>query len=284
VGVRLWEFESPSGHHTTWAVSDHTAGGDRAWKRALFTRLGKRENTACRLLAIYRALHDAFGPQGWWPSQSAFETVVGAVLTQRTSWRNAETALGRLRIAGVLSLSAMAALDDREIEELVRSSGFYRQKARTLRALVARMAERTDGFDGLMRLDGRALRDWLLETKGVGPETADAIVLYARGHPSFVVDTYTRRFAIRHSLIHERATYEELKSLFEQALPRSTELLSEFHALLVRLGKGHCRTVPRCRECPLLWDLARPTARPRRGSSRGGARPRPGPRRAGPGP
>jgi endonuclease-3 related protein len=233
----------------------HAAEEDRAWRQALFTRLGTPEHLASRLLAIYRTLHDTFGTQGWWPSESPFETVVGAVLTQRTSWRNAEAAIRRLRAAGALTPSAMGALDVAQLEELVRPSGFYRQKARTLRALLARAEESPGKFAGLMGEDGDVLRSWLLETKGVGPETADAIVLYARGHPAFVVDTYTRRLAIRHRLTGERATYEELKSLFEQALPRETALLGEFHALLVKLGKEYCRTVPRCKECPLLADL-----------------------------
>ncbi len=208
-----------------------------------------------RLADAYRILLAAFGPQDWWPALSRFEVMVGAVLTQNTSWTNAERAIENLREEGALEPAGLAALSPGRLEELVRPAGFYRRKAKTLTDLLATIARSGGGLDGLLDLTQDDLRRALLRTTGIGPETADAIVLYAGGYPTFVVDAYTRRFAARHGLASERASYDEIQSLFENALPRRTDLLNEYHALLVCLGKRFCRPLPLCEECPLRSDL-----------------------------
>ncbi len=215
----------------------------------------KERTPGPRLLEAYAALLEAYGPQGWWPSESSFETIVGAVLTQNTAWRNAERAIAALRTHGALTTEGMAALGRGRLEELVRPSGFYRQKARTLLNILAVIARFDDGLDGLLAIDGERLRAWLLTITGVGPETADAILLYAKRHPRFVVDAYTRRFVERHRLTQPGASYDDVQRLFERALPPDAPLYGECHALLVRLGKEHCRPTPRCESCPLERDL-----------------------------
>jgi endonuclease-3 related protein len=211
-----------------------------------------------RLTDAYRTLLAAFGPQDWWPALSRFEMMVGAVLTQNTSWTNAERAIENLRGEGALEPAGLAALSAVRLEELIRPAGFCRRKARTLTDLLATIVRSRGGLDGLLDLPQDDLRQALLRTTGIGPETADAIVLYAGGHPTFVVDAYTRRFAARHGLASERASYDEVQRLFEDALPRRTDVLNEYHALLVCLGKRFCRPVPLCEECPLRSDLPGP--------------------------
>ena len=230
--------------------------GGRASDEALLVRRGGMAATAFRVRLIYHVLLAAFGPQGWWPGGDPFETVVGAVLTQNTSWRNVERALANLRSAGALAdPDAMSGLAPGELEDLVRPAGFYRQKASTLKRLLARTSGEPGGLRGVLSRDGAWLRRWLVETKGIGPETADSIALYASGHPTFVVDAYARRLAERHGLIRSGASYAALKALFEDALPRSARVMNEYHALIVRLGKTRCRPRPDCGRCPLSWDL-----------------------------
>jgi len=208
------------------------------------------------LLDLYHRLHAAYGPQGWWPAETPFEVMVGAVLTQATAWRNVERAIERLKAAGALSPEGMARLSEEELEELIRPAGFFRQKARRLRALL-RLIEQHGGVEGLLALPTERLRAELLSVPGIGPETADSILLYAAGHPVFVVDAYTKRILHRLGLLHdEKASYEEVQELFERALPRDPELFGEYHALLVRHAKEHCRAKPRCAGCPLV-DLCK---------------------------
>ncbi len=212
-------------------------------------------DTARRIRSIYEALRGAFGTQDWWPSESAFETVVGAVLTQFTSWKNAELAIGSLRRRHALTPEGLAALGGEELEKLIRPSGFYRQKARTLKSLLATIGGFEGGLDAMLEGDAGRLRAELLATRGIGPETADAILLYAAGHPTFVVDAYTVRFAGRHGLLGGHASYDEVQNIFLEALPADVVVLGEFHALLVLLGKEYCRPEPRCAACPLRDDL-----------------------------
>jgi endonuclease-3 related protein len=211
--------------------------------------------TTKRLIRVYEKLMDAFGPQGWWPSEGPFETIVGAVLTQHTSWRNAERALAKLRAEGLLSYDAMFHTPAGTLERLFRSAGQYRRKAQTLTHLMTRIEGLPGRLSGLLSMDPELLRAYLLETRGIGPETADTVVLYAAGQPSFIAGEYTRRFAVRHGLVDGGASYEEVRSLFQDALPRDRELYGEFHALLVCLGKRHCRRAPRCVDCPIAGDL-----------------------------
>lgn len=201
--------------------------------------------------AVFRALFRAWGPQHWWPGRTRFEIVVGAVLTQNTAWGNVEKAIARLRRAGTLSLERLHALPRRRLEHLIRPAGYFRVKARRLRALTGRVLARHGRLPRLFRLGTEPLRDELLEINGIGPETADSILLYAAGRPVFVVDAYTRRFMTRHGWIDARASYDDVARAITRALPRDARLFNEFHALVVRLGKTHCRATPRCAGCPL---------------------------------
>ena len=203
------------------------------------------------LVEIYQRLLSAYGPQGWWPADTRFEVMVGAILTQATAWRNVERAIQRLKAAGALSPERMARLSEGELAELIRPAGFFRQKTRRLRALL-RLIGQHGSVEGLLSLPAGELRRQLLSVPGVGPETADSILLYAAGYPVFVVDAYTKRILHRLGLLSgEKAGYEEVQELFESNLPRDPKLYGEYHALLVRHAKEHCRARPRCPGCPL---------------------------------
>ena len=205
------------------------------------------------LMAMYQAMLDAKGPSGWWPAQTPFEMIVGAVLTQNTNWGNVEKALDNLRGADALSPGGIEALGGDELADLIRPSGYYRVKAVRLKALVARLREECGhDLDELARRPLDDLRPALLEVKGVGPETADSILLYALEKPSFVVDAYTKRILSRHALIAEDAGYDEMREFFMDVLEPDVALFNEYHALIVRVGKAHCAArTPKCDGCPL---------------------------------
>jgi len=211
-----------------------------------------------RLLRVYARLLEAYGPQGWWPGGGdPFEVIVGAVLTQSVSWTNVELALENLRSAGALSLPGVHALDDATLAALIRPSGYYTVKARRLRAVVRLVC---DGFGGdLTRLLGLpldVLRPRLLATHGIGQETADAILVYAAGQPSFVVDAYALRLFGRLGLTPPGGPthrYGPWRDHLMAHLPADATLFNEYHALIVRHGKERCRKrAPRCPDCPLL--------------------------------
>ena len=206
------------------------------------------------LTEVYEKLLAAFGPQHWWPGESPFEVLVGAVLVQNTAWRNVERAIENLREAGVMSPRALYAVSEQELAELIRPAGYYQVKTRRLRNLLKLIVERYDGsLEAMFRTDLATLREELLGVSGIGPETADAILLYAGGLPAFVVDTYTHRVLARHGWIGYDADYHEIKDHFEANLPANAALYNEYHALLVRLGKEFCRkTAPKCETCPLV--------------------------------
>lgn len=232
---------------------------------------GAAERRALR--GAYRALFAAFGPQEWWPARTPFEVMVGAILTQNTNWRNVERAVANLRAARALTPTAMRRLGPGELSALIRPAGYHRLKATRLGHLLAHIAARHRGSVArLLRLPGPALREELLGVHGIGPETADSIVLYAAGRPSFVVDAYTRRVFSRHGWCAPGGRYAEVQALFERSLPADARLFNEYHALIVRLGKEFCRPrAPRCAACPLGGAaglrFARASARlaPRRG-------------------
>mgnify|MGYP001308225243 CR=1 FL=1 len=205
------------------------------------------------LLQIFERLHTAFGPQQWWPGESPLEVMVGAVLMQNTAWTNVERAIENLRDAGLVSPEALYALSEKELSELIRPAGYYHVKARRLRTLLRLVIEEYDGsLDAMFATDLATLREQLLGVSGIGPETADAILLYADNKPTFVVDTYTHRILARHGWIGYDADYHEIKDHFEISLPPDERLYNEYHALLVRLGKEFCRkTSPKCEACPL---------------------------------
>lgn len=204
------------------------------------------------LRGVFERLHAAWGPQGWWPGGPNGNVVVGAILTQNTSWKNVERALANLDAAGLRDLGAIAATRRSRLARLLRPVGYFNIKAARLQS-VARWFVEEWGCDWeRLRLEPtERLREALLAVHGVGPETADSILLYGLDHPVFVVDAYTKRILARHGLVDERATYDELQALFHRHLPRDATLYNEYHALLVRLGNRLCRRVPRCAECPL---------------------------------
>jgi len=206
-----------------------------------------------RLIDAYRRLYAAYGPQGWWPGETPFEVIVGAILTQSAAWTNVEKAIANLKAAGALSPEGLRAIGDAELAGLIRPSGYFNAKARKLKAFLGLLDESFSGdLQRLLATPAAELRRLLLGTHGIGPETADSIVLYAAGQPVFVIDAYTRRVFSRLGLAPEAATYDGWQELFTRALPPDAALCNEYHALIVRLGKEVCRKTPRCGACPLL--------------------------------
>lgn len=204
------------------------------------------------LTQLYERLLSSYGPQQWWPGEGPLEVIVGAVLTQNTSWKNVERAIENLRQADLMDPQALYALPPEELAELIRPAGYYRLKAGRLRNLLRYLVERHEGsLEQMFSLDQETLRTELLAINGIGPETADCILLYAGELPSFVVDAYTHRVLKRHGWIEPEATYHEIKDHFESQLPPDVSLYNEYHALLVRVGNRHCRAKPKCETCPL---------------------------------
>lgn len=201
---------------------------------------------------IYRRLLTRFGPQGWWPAETPFEVVVGAILTQNTAWGNVERAVANLKAARLLSARGLARVPRRRLARLIRPSGYFNQKALKLKAFMAFLKREYRGSLAAMGRGPTApLRAKLLVVHGIGPETADSILLYALGRPVFVVDAYTVRVLSRHGLLPPRARYGEAQRFLTARLPRSARLFNEFHALFVRVGKEFCGKKPRCGGCPL---------------------------------
>lgn len=213
-------------------------------------RLARNDRIRKALQGIYGRLYRAYGPQHWWPGDTRLEVAVGAILTQNTAWGNVEKAIGVLRSRGLLRLKRLTRLSPTELAPFIRSAGFYNIKAARLVAFLSWLKSKR-GFHALTRTSTAELRSQLLACHGIGPETADSILLYALDRPVFVVDAYTRRIMSRYGLIDGDESYETLRSLFESSLPRSPRLYNEYHALLVRLAKTHCRTRPVCDLCPL---------------------------------
>jgi len=209
-----------------------------------------------RLLRLYTALDARYGPQDWWPGRSRFEVAVGAVLTQHTAWAGVARAIGNLRAARRLAPRRLCQLPLPRLGRLIRPAGTWRLKARRLRALAVFLLERAGGrFERLRGTPLETLRAQLLAVRGLGPETADAILLYALGRPVFVADAYTRRVLSRHRMVPTDIGYEALRRYLETHLPGDPALFNELHALLVAVAKSHCRARPRCEGCPLRFDL-----------------------------
>lgn len=208
---------------------------------------------------VYSLLFNAFGPQRWWPGENRFEMMIGAMLAQNTSWRNVERAIDNLRQADLIEPHALYAVPLAELEELLRPAGYFRIKAKRLRSLLEFLMEHYDGsLDAMFETPLAELRQQLLDVHGVGPETADSILLYAGHLPSFVVDTYTHRIFARHGWIGFDADYQQIQDYVQDELPADVPLYNEFHALLVRVGKDYCRKgKPLCAECPLQKLLPR---------------------------
>ncbi len=205
-----------------------------------------------RLTEIYQLLFDHFGPQHWWPGQTPFEIITGAVLTQNTNWANVEKAIANLKSADLLTPRKLNDLDTSTLAGLIRPAGYFNIKAKRLKNFLTWLFHNYQGqLANLEQLTTDQLRAELLAIKGIGRETADSILLYAFDREIFVVDAYTARIAVRHGLIEPDADYEQLRELFQSNLTQDTKLFNEFHALLVRVGKEFCKPKPNCTHCPL---------------------------------
>ena len=215
---------------------------------------------------MHERLMEVYGPQAWWPAQTRFEVILGAYLTQNTAWKAVEISLANLRAAGALTIEGLRTVPLDELQRLIRPSGFITRKAPALKAFVSMLdAEFGGSLDELSATPTDPLRERLLALPGVGPETADAIVLYGLGHPVPVADEYLRRIAERHRLItpppqKNRRGYDSLVQLTAEAFAgapatEKAQHFNEFHALTVAVGKSHCRRTPRCEGCPLAYDL-----------------------------
>ena len=231
----------------------------------------KLMNAPNRLRQMHDALMSAYGPQRWWPAKTRIEVIIGAYLTQNTSWRAVERSLAALRTSGALSVKGLRNISLSQFQELIRPSGFITRKAPALKAFIALLdAEFSGSLNRMAAASTKTLREKLLQLPGVGPETADAILLYAFHHSVPVADEYLRRIAERHQLLstplsRNHRTYESLRNLTVQAFANDApsahaQLYNEFHALAVAVGKAHCGSTPHCANCPLEPDLKRISA------------------------
>ena len=216
------------------------------------------EQRAQQLRRAYEFMRARFGHQQWWPGETPFEVCVGAILTQNTSWTNVERAIANLKSAGVLEAKKLFSLPETELAQLIRPAGYFNVKARRLRSFLRVLVEEYSGeLHRLFAGETKTVRNRLLEIKGIGPETADSLLLYAGGHHSFVVDAYTRRIFARHGWCSDRADYDTLKTvcesaLSEKAIPERLDYWQDYHAQLVMIGKHYCRKrESRCSDCPL---------------------------------
>lgn len=209
-----------------------------------------------KLMEMYNILLDHFGPQSWWPCDGPLEMMTGAILTQNTNWSNVEKAIDNLKKENLLSLKALFDLPEEKLARFIKPAGYFNVKAKRLKNLVSFLIDKYEGdLDKFIQEDIYQLREGLLSVNGVGPETADSIILYAAQKPVFVIDAYTYRILKRHNMVEEQVTYDELQSLFMDNLPEETGLFNEFHALIVITGKEYCRRNPKCDICPLRdWE------------------------------
>lgn len=206
------------------------------------------------LKKTYKKLFAAFGPQYWWPGETQFEIIVGAILTQNTAWNNVEKAIQNLKKARLLTPRRLHDLSHVDLAEFIRPAGYFNVKARRLKTFLNLLFDKYGGnLDKMFKKRLNVLRGELLTVNGIGPETADSILLYAGGYPIFVVDAYTKRVLSRHQLVSQDATYEDIQRLFMDNLPHDAKLFNEYHALFVRVGKDLCRPRrPLCQRCPLM--------------------------------
>jgi len=202
---------------------------------------------------IYQKLYTAFGPQHWWPGETPFEVMVGAILTQNTNWQNVEIAIKNLKKAGALTPDKLYKINHKKLAALIRPAGYFNIKAKRLKNFLEFLhGAYNNNIKRMASCDVKLLRGQLLSVNGIGPETADSILLYALNKPVFVVDAYTRRIFLRHKLIKKDFTYDQVREFFMDSLPREKKLFNEFHALIVKLGKDFClKRKPRCEICPL---------------------------------
>jgi len=209
-----------------------------------------------KLKSIYTALLECYGPQYWWPGETPFEVMIGAILTQSAAWGNVEKAIGNLKAAGKLSAASLQDIPIGDLAKLIYPSGYYNAKAKKLKALVEWLGRYGDDLSRLDTRDTAELRQELLGVHGVGPETVDSILLYALNRPVFVIDAYTRRLFSRLGIKPEKDTYEGWRALFMDNLPSDVGVFNEYHALIVRQGKEKCGKQPRCDGCCLVEGCA----------------------------
>lgn len=211
-------------------------------------------NSTSQLQEIYDRLYQFYGPQNWWPAESRIEMLVGAVLTQNTNWQNVRKAIDALRTEGLLSFEALSSISVDALSLFIKSSGYYNLKAKRLKNLLQMIEDEYGGcLDDLLENEPHSARESLLSVKGIGPETADSILLYAGGIPLFVVDTYTHRIFSRHNLVPDDCDYQSLQDLFMDNLPHDSQLFNEYHALIVKTAKQFCKkNKPLCEKCPLF--------------------------------
>jgi endonuclease-3 related protein len=215
--------------------------------------MAKRNNSHHKILTdIYNTLYNYFGPRHWWPGDTPFEIAVGAILTQNTNWANVEKAILNLKKNKTLNAWALHKMPRAGLAALIRPAGYYNVKAKRLKNFLAFLADNYKGNMSRMKSgDLSVLRAELLAVNGVGPETADSILLYALEKPVFVIDAYTKRILQRHGIVSGNVTYHEMQEIFHENLTREVQLYNEYHALFVMLGKDYCRPKPKCRGCPL---------------------------------
>jgi endonuclease-3 related protein len=208
-----------------------------------------------RIYGFYNALFKKYGSQGWWPAETTLECILGTILTQNTSWKNVEKAIRNLKNEGLISIEKLSMVPAHVLAELIRPSGYFNQKAVKIKNIIKFIKENYDGrLEKMFKEDSKKLREKLLGIKGIGQETADSILLYAAKKPIFVVDAYTYRVLSRHALIPENSGYGDIQEIFMDILPKNTRLFNEYHALLVKVGKEHCKKKPICNGCPLEYD------------------------------
>jgi len=213
---------------------------------------GAPERVGHSVIDIYRRLHHCFGPQHWWPGETPFEVAIGAILTQNTNWGNVEKAIANLKSERKLSPRELHLMSLDQLYLLIRPSGYYTIKARKLKHFVNFLMEEYEGsMERMKKEEIRTIREKLLALNGIGPETADSIILYALGKPVFVVDAYTKRVLSRHSILDHNSSYREVQEFFHSQLKKDVSMFNEYHALFVRLAKDNCRKVPLCGGCPL---------------------------------
>ncbi len=205
------------------------------------------------LLKIYKKLFKSFGQQYWWPGETTLEILIGAILTQNTSWNNVEKAINNLKKNKLLTFPTLQKISTKRLAQLIRPSGYFNIKAQRLKELIKFIHTQYNGnLLAMQKQNIVLLRQQLLKVKGIGPETADSILLYAFNKPIFVIDAYTKRIFSRHNIIRDDMPYHDIQNLFMKNLPNKIQLFNEYHALIVRLGKEFCKKTPTCNKCPII--------------------------------
>jgi endonuclease-3 related protein len=204
------------------------------------------------ILEIYKRLYSFYGSQNWWPGDSPFEIAIGAILTQNTNWSNVEKAIKNLKEANLLSPEKLHKIPEKKLAGLIRPAGYYNIKTLRVKAFIDFLMKNYSGDMEKMKEESLpTLRKKLLSIHGIGPETADSIILYALNKPVFVVDAYTKRVFSRHGIMDQKASYDDYQRLFYKELDEDVKIFNEYHALLVRVAKDFCKSKPKCEECPL---------------------------------